>query len=263
MIEVNPWRYVAASAQGSSHVQSGTPCQDFSLAQFVETANGDIMLLAVSDGAGSAQHSQIGSMLACQEFVAQAQHFFDSGKLLSDLSRETMREWLEFLAARISLYAQTMDLSIREFACTFLAVLIGPTCGVFVQIGDGAIVVHGKDGYEAVFWPQSGEYVNTTSFLTDSKNRDEMNFALQDLEIEEVALFSDGLQMLAINYQQKKPHAPFFDGLFPQLRKQAIGEATELVSQLRDYLSSPAINARTDDDKSLVLATRKQIQEAA
>ena len=44
----------------------------------------------------------------------------------------------------------------------------------------------------------------------------------------------------------------------PVRRSQVVGEDLALSQDLEGYLSSPAILERTDDDKTLVLATRRQ-----
>jgi hypothetical protein len=74
----------------------------------------------------------------------------------------------------------------------------------------------------------------------------------------EVAVFSDGIQRLALVYQAKEVHKPFFEPMFARLRKAAGNEEFDLLSgQLALFLGSPAVNERTDDDKSLILATRR------
>lgn len=45
--------------------------------------------------------------------------------------------------------------------------------------------------------------------------------------------------------------------MFGQLRGRPTGDVPKLVAGLRDFLDSPRVNARTDDDKTLVLATRR------
>jgi hypothetical protein len=74
--------------------------------------------------------------------------------------------------------------------------------------------------------------------------------------VDEIALFSDGLQMLALQFDTRRAHAPFFQPMFARLRTEAPGESTTLTGLLTEYLGSPVINKRTDDDKTLVLATR-------
>jgi hypothetical protein len=45
--------------------------------------------------------------------------------------------------------------------------------------------------------------------------------------------------------------------MFAVLRKQSPELCNVLDEQLRQFLDSPAVNERTDDDKTLVLATRR------
>jgi hypothetical protein len=132
-----------------------------------------------------------------------------------------------------------------------------------LQIGDGVIVVSDiSNEWSWVFWPQRGEYVNTTNFLTDAD-------VLHRLEIEsfpgvvtDIALMSDGLEPLALNYASKIAHEPFFYGMFLPLLK-AKGEAgTKALSvSLERFLSSERIGSQTDDDVSLILATRREPEQ--
>jgi hypothetical protein len=69
-----------------------------------------------------------------------------------------------------------------------------------------------------------------------------------------LALFSDGLQMLALKMPPGTPHPPFFAPLMrfvAQTRDRATAE-----EHLRGFLQSPRIAERADDDLTLVLAVR-------
>ena len=71
-----------------------------------------------------------------------------------------------------------------------------------------------------------------------------------------MAVFSDGLERLVLNFAQKQPHAPFFDRMFgPVERSERVGDDRDLKTALRRYLDTPSVNERTDDDKSLILAS--------
>jgi hypothetical protein len=77
--------------------------------------------------------------------------------------------------------------------------------------------------------------------------------------IDEIALLSDGIEPLVLHYASQTVHAPFFNRMFgPVRRSEVIGEDRALSQNLEGYLASPAILERTDDDKTLVLATRRQ-----
>ena len=81
--------------------------------------------------------------------------------------------------------------------------------------------------------------------------------------VEEIALFTDGLENLVLNKAEKTVHAPFFDSMFRSVRASAADGVDAALSQgLENYLSGPVITERTDDDKTLILATRRPVAAA-
>lgn len=256
-MELQEWRLVAASATGTSHAKTQTPCQDSHTFALIEGEE-QVLVLIASDGAGSASRSEVGSNLACSELLDSIRSFLDDGKRLSDLTREAALGWLENAAARISHAAEREGLPAREFACTILAALVSDTHAAFVQVGDGAIVMRPRgDDWCHVFWPQHGEYINTTVFITDPTALSRFEFCVRADLIDEVAAFTDGIEALVLHYATQTVHSPFFDGVFPAVRALVIpGHDQALSDKLAQYLDSPAICDRTDDDKTLLLASR-------
>jgi hypothetical protein len=59
---------------------------------------------------------------------------------------------------------------------------------------------------------------------------------------------------LVLNYAERSAHPGFFRPLLQKL--QAAQPGDNLPQAFRRYLDSPAINQRTDDDKTLMLALR-------
>jgi hypothetical protein len=141
-----------------------------------------------------------------------------------------------------------------------LFALVGVEAAVFLQIGDGVIVVNDQAlHWSWVFWPERGEFANTTFFVTDAAASDHLRFEHRQGSIDEIALLTDGIEPLVLHYASRIVHTPFFDRMFgPVRRSKAVGEDLALSQDLESYLSSPAILERTDDDKTLVLATRRQ-----
>jgi hypothetical protein len=84
-----------------------------------------------------------------------------------------------------------------------------------------------------------------------------MEFGSTPHRIDEVAVFSDGIENLVLHSATRTVHAPFFDAMFPPVRQHPSGFAADLSLGLEKYLLSPLICDRTDDDKTLVLATRR------
>ena len=138
--------------------------------------------------------------------------------------------------------------------------LSGNRC-ICIQIGDGAIVLRGHGAYGIVCWPQSGEYANTTNFLTGPGFQDHIEFVSAQGDFTDVALFTDGMERLALDFTSRTPHLPFFEPLFKALR--TADDSQQLEQGLRDFLQSDPVTSRSDDDNSLVLATRGRADNAA
>ncbi|HEV7517613.1 MAG TPA: PP2C family serine/threonine-protein phosphatase [Thermoanaerobaculia bacterium] len=257
-----PWRFAFASTVGTSHIKVGLPCQDASACLLVPTAEGQTVLVALlADGAGSASRAEAGAQLACTFLLGEITAALAAGAALTTLTREAIADLLRQLQARIGQQAEAEGRQARDFAATLVAAVVGAREAVFFQVGDGAIVVstpEDGDAYSWVFWPGSGEYENTTFFLTDADVERHLEWERSEQPVDQVALFSDGLQRLALHYQSRTAHAPFFRSKMQVLEAAEDAAPARLSEQLARFLSSPEVNARTDDDKTLILATRRR-----
>lgn len=250
-----------ASSVGTSHRASGLPCQDCHFHLGVDDADGNpVAIFVVTDGAGSAAQAEIGAGIACETFARLVAGYISGGGHVDDISRDLAGRWITGVVYRLSLKAWHEGAEARDYACTLLAVVCGARATAFLQIGDGAIVI--SDGWTTtwrhVFWPQHGEFANTTNFITSEDALEVMEFQVTTEPVTEVALFSDGLENLVLHKADRTVHAPFFDGMFPSVRRlQAAGPDAALGRALEKYLSTEAVNERTNDDKTLILATRR------
>ncbi len=253
------WRSAHASVIGTSHTKTGSPCQDACGCRVVRTEDGsEVLLAAVADGAGSASMSQEGAALAVSRFLDEYAAIATRASDLSSCDRDGMLQWLANLNAEIDGIAQASGLTARDYACTFLGAIVGPQSAIYVQIGDGAIIASGsKPGdYDWVFWPQHGEFANQTNFVTMPEVEGVLEFETVHARVDEVALFSDGLERLVLNLADQKVHAPAFRPIFEWLARTEPGCPAGMSDVLVTYLGSDHVNGRTDDDKSLVMATR-------
>ncbi len=210
------------------------------------------LVIAVADGAGSAAHSEIGATLVCDEFISRVPNIA-SEKLAN---RDEISELFATVRDAVIAEAERLNTVPRELACTVLLCVIGPTTATFAQLGDGAIVVRGDEDMRTVFWPEPSEYANATDFLTEDRFRETMQFATLSESICELAVLTDGLQRLALDFTTRQPYRAFFQTFFERLRSET--DPTTLVEPFREFLDSPRVNDRTDDDKTLVFAIRQQ-----
>lgn len=255
------WKWVTGSARGTSHAQRGEPCQDYAHALVVTSGPLPVLLTACADGAGSASRAAEGARSSCLSIVHQAAEFIRSGGRICELTRDVVVSWYDLARRNLGLLSCLDNVPLREYACTLLLAAADESGAAWAQLGDGAIVILESDGYRPVFWPQSGEYANTTSFLTGEDCPRKMLFSATAKPPEEIALFTDGLQPLALHYATKSAHAPFFRPLFEALA--SVSDPDELRASLLAFLDSPDVNQRTEDDKTLILATRRSPSHAA
>lgn len=274
MSRLDPWRYALASVPGTAHQKSGTGCQDASSARLLAlSGGGQALVLAVADGAGSARFGDQGAELCCRIFPEEiAARLGGKTGISAQTLQETdakaicerMREEIARTARSLAEADGSKKPRPRDFACTFLGAVIDAEGAAFLQVGDGAIVIGTTDeetDYRPVFWPHSGEYANVTDFVTDAELR--LQFSVTEARIEEIALFSDGLQRLILRIRERAAHAPFFRDMFAQLREKAKTEGLSrpLSAALARFLGSKTICRRTDDDKTLILATRRPLSQ--
>jgi len=250
------WKAIGKAVQGTSHLQSNKLCED-ALAYTVVTSplNGEVLVCCVADGAGSAKYAAEASSLVTSKTVDYLSKQITNS---NELTEADIMSVAEQLYDELNELAAQHNEPLNEFSCTFLGCVLFNTKSLFFQVGDGAIIRDdGNNNFVAVWWPQNGEYSNTTSFLIDDDNFSQLKITVVEDSIQEVALFTDGLQMLTLNNESLSVHQPFFTGMFKWLRMATKEEdITILNRKLGEYLDSDTINSRTDDDKTLFLATR-------
>jgi hypothetical protein len=254
--ESSRWRIIAARTAGTSHLVSGTPCQD--AFAFKELIDGTL-LIALSDGAGSAARSHEGSSRA----VAQALASIERAALLYiGGSREwerVMRTAFADARADLSKLAGGDDLS--DFEATLSCAVVTTDLLIVGQIGDAATVAEREDRTLVLaHLPQRGEYANESHFLTQANALEKVAVVVQTGKVYAVSLLSDGLMRLALSMQNHSPHEPFFRPLlaFTGMSSRLPDAAADLAA----FIASDRVNSRTDDDKSIVLAVRSGYQPA-
>lgn len=248
------WRVVTASAVGTSHTATGTACQDSCLGQ-VETdpAKPPLLTIFVADGAGSATYGGTGAELAIEAAAAfVGQHYAKAMEFA--LNDHWAVECIQAVRARIYAVADQNGAKARDYACTFLGVVASPFATLLMQIGDGGIVVDIGNGLGVPITPMAGEYANMTNFVTDENAIDVLAVTTFFARVEKVAVFSDGIQRLALNMATNTAHAPFFNPFFRVLATATAEQEDYLQAELAQFLQSSAVNERTDDDKTLALA---------
>lgn len=252
------WSWAAARSIGTSHIKAGKGCEDFGACLEVAGSSDTVLIAVASDGAGSACHSATGSWITTRVFAQVAAKYVLHGHDLRDLSSDTAREWLDDIRDRIGAAASRLGAVPRDFAATLVGCVIGSEWSAFIHVGDGAFVFR-REGdlvWSVPTWPAQGEYAATTFFVTDEPEP-HVQFATVSDAIDEVAVFSDGLERLVLEFSTKTAFSPFFEKMFVPLRESTVGRDRKLSRDLRSFLDGPSVCEKTDDDKTLFSAKRR------
>ena len=245
------WHWLGAAVAGTSHARNATPCQDaFAHCQL---PSGEL-ILAVADGAGSAPQAATGAQLLVEAVVAA------TAASLAKYQPLSRRAWqvvitAAFATARASVIAHAIDNGqpTRDYAATLVLLILhaqGAACGL---VGDcAAVILDEADALVSLCAPQRGEYANSTNFVVQPDGLDQLTVTCWERKIRNAALFSDGLATLAMNIAENRPFRPFFKPLFAFLATSDSSD-DKATAALTAFLDSARVNARTHDDKTLVL----------
>ncbi|MFI5179641.1 MAG: protein phosphatase 2C domain-containing protein, partial [Vicinamibacterales bacterium] len=206
--------------------------------------------IAVADGAGSAPFSKTGAVISVERALRYLRHV--SGFLEADPSiwPHAVRGAFEAARGSIADYARAHRSAARDFATTLQVVLLGHAACCYGRVGDGGGV--GRVGgalVPLVPAPENG-YANETRFLTSPESDPEVFFRAD--HVSDCAVFTDGIQHLAMQLAQWKPHDPFFTPLFDFVR--TTDDTVIAQNSLSELLGTERFDRRTDDDRALVIS---------
>jgi hypothetical protein len=250
----NAWKVVGASAIGSSHLRTGTECQD-SFAQRVTQAGR--LVGVVSDGAGSASRSAEGSELLARRLVDGL-----ADAVISDVSDLTAwRLRIIDLVARVRdclvatyLASEFEDSGLNVFAATVVGAVVEAQGGFFFHIGDGLGIATRTEALEfhVISPPENGQFIEETYFFTDENWREHLRFTSIPADFDLILLMSDG----AMPFVAKRTLAPFEGFVDPVTRYLRDLDTETGAKALHATLCAPRTESITSDDKTLLWALR-------
>ena len=261
LTDTSCWQLAAAQKRGSSHEAAGTDCED---AYRVAMLSPDLLVIAVADGAGSAQYAEAGASTATQRGVAQLCAALDQadGDLDDTVLEDMMREAMTAALAAVQAEAAGLQVNARDLATTLILVVAKKEFVAVAQIGDGATVISDDAGkIISLTVPPVGEYINESTFLTSADALLTAQVKIRRGRATRIAAFSDGLQMLCLKWPEYQPHEAFFMPLFDFVATTI--DELQAANDLAKFLSSARVSELTNDDLTLVLAALKDTDDGS
>nr|VFJ48477.1 MAG: Protein phosphatase 2C [Candidatus Kentron sp. FM]VFJ48679.1 MAG: Protein phosphatase 2C [Candidatus Kentron sp. FM]VFK08170.1 MAG: Protein phosphatase 2C [Candidatus Kentron sp. FM] len=284
-----PWMLAAASRRGRSHAHVGG-CRDDDFRLTSSNASG-WHVLAVSDGAGSANLSREGARLAAQrasevladrldeldarleEAVAKWQQGREDE--MADKHEKVLKQSL-YEAFRLAVYepvkeidklAREKDQNYRDFYATVL-LCAHKTIGneQFVAgywIGDGAMAVYAEGEYIKLLGESDGgEYAGQTRFLdgdavsSQEKIMQRIRFDSRP-EISAICLMTDGVSDPKFETDANLQNQEKWDGFWKEIKPQLDQDPERTSENLLDWLGF--WSAGNHDDRTLALLYPKSV----
>jgi serine/threonine protein phosphatase PrpC len=247
------WRVAKASSTGTSHAATRTPCQDYLLVDQVSlnASDGECLLVAMADGAGTASRSDEGAKRACDSFVRSLKESWQHLSA-SEPALEAVRRAFEVAKAEVASLSAECEVDIREFASTLCGVVLAPWGFICAQVGDGLVIFVPHEGAPQLACDGRGEMLNVTEFITQDDSLSRLHVHAEARIARAVVVSTDGLVPVLMRQSPFLPHVPMINMLTQAVANSA--EPGELDDELKALIESEEVSRRTDDDKSLVVA---------
>lgn len=271
------WVVAYASAIGKAHIALKLPCQDSCAHKRIDKNWG---IAVVSDGAGSAKHSDAGSdfvvrsTLRSLEEVLKRNAWTPENLPKLEVWRTEALKTLQLVMQGLMDFATENQYKRSDLGCTVLAAIYSPKAILVTHIGDGRAAYSDGGTWKSLITPYRGDEANETVFITSNIWTQEgvgefIKTSIIKGKIDGFALLTDGcekgsFEVNIYDQQNKKyhdpnrPYARFFapnvKGL-QQLHKE--GKSQDDINNLwKGFLTAGNLQFKHEtDDKTMILGT--------
>jgi hypothetical protein len=250
------WVVTAASVRGPDHARERRPRQD----ACAWRAEGDRLVAAIADGAGSATMSREGARV-CSATVVEVLSELPSPPPGDD-EKDAVREAVEAAIAEVRSFLGCRFPgagvgSLRDYTATVVGVWAEGERGWLFHIGDGAAAAaRAEDPADSVVSPpENGRFAEETFFFTDRAWRKHLRitpFSACNL----VVLASDGAGSFTFAPRWRGLEAEFIGPLVRHLEGRPLAAACRMLARV---LRAPGAQAISADDKTLVVARLRTV----
>jgi len=244
------WLCGSSKTVGQSHIASDTPCQDAVCYRLVDSSK---FVIALSDGAGSAPKSHLGSQTLVDTVCNYVGNFLQKNpKVNHSYLDRTVKE--SILIARDQLKKLGNP---DEFHATALIAIAIDKEIIAYHIGDGSItvgenlsggfIVHRSE-------PENGEFANETFFYTQDIWEQHLRKKIIRNSLF-VIMASDGIDPFI--WDSKGTREGFIRPLLEKIQK--LNSSDDVDKFLKEIITDPRTNDVTNDDKSIIVAINNEL----
>jgi len=197
------WKKFTLSIRGRLHEKEGVPCQD----RVVGMSYGSFAALALSDGAGSASLSHIGSKIVTNTFL----HFLKANFSEVYEKDSGYLQVIERIRYNLERQAKKFNVPVKEFSSTLIGLALNNEKLFFIHVGDGIAGFVDTSGAKVLSKGAKGEFDNETYFVTSEEAENTM-VCLKDRTSENISAFflmSDGASRILFD-KKMNAFAPAF-----------------------------------------------------
>lgn len=281
--DAGEWIIVGASVQGHGHIEMNMPCQDSCGYKYLQDGWG---IAVTADGAGSAEKSQVGALIAVQRAVVHFENLVHREHWIEDDILPTEARWmkcsydcLKLIHDEIESFAKQKEVDFKSLSSTIIVVVHSPIGLLACHVGDGRAGYKAMDGsWHSLITPHKGVEANQTIFIT-SEFWNIPFYEMSGVTVPEArvitekaaafVLMSDGCEHTSWKcnqynpetnkyYDPNLPHQPFFDSVVNTLqsfREDKIAEEerkNKWVSFIKEGNSS---FYKESDDKTMIVGS--------
>ena len=161
---------VGLSYRGDSHIKTNSSCQDY---HYFEKINDEWSIAIVSDGAGSAKHSDEGSKAVCAAFTYYIKKMIETEETLKGGNIFDAKTWDIEFKGMLSRFQTELkknlvkpDMSFESFAATIILFVFSTNGYMVAHVGDGRAGIKVNGEWQSIISPHKGEEANQTIFST-------------------------------------------------------------------------------------------------
>ena len=237
------WKIIGTAVQGRGHIKKDIPVQDK-----IFHLKGDVNVIALADGAGSAKLSHYGAQCVVETICQTLHQQFDTIYTQEDIT-VAQQYIINTLLEELQKLADTHGEPIKEFASTLLCVAVKNEKGLIIHLGDGEIGAVRDGELLEISSASNGEFANATFFVTSSNSAYKMKLFKSSniLKFSSIFLMSDGAAESFYSKQYKR---------FSEVLKSIFHKATYLPESLMNDMLHDSfesyVKMKTTDDCAFI-----------